>query len=164
MDISTAIHCLEEASPDPREGLPQELFLFLSSRTPLVNVDLLIQDQDHRTLLAWRDDFYSGRGWHVPGGILRSMEPFDRRIRKVAELEIGARVEYDPKPISVREILSPQYKHRNHFISFLYRCHIDRAFIPQNPGLGPGDAGFLAWHAGCPGNLIECQEIYRDFM
>ena len=49
-------------------GLPHDLFVFVSRLTPLVNVDLLIQDPHHGTLLTWRHDETYGPGWHVPGG------------------------------------------------------------------------------------------------
>lgn len=53
---------------DPRNGLPEELFLFATEITPMVNVDLLVRDDEGRILLAWRDDDIYGTGWHVPGG------------------------------------------------------------------------------------------------
>ena len=52
----TLIHRLE-CRIDPRAGgLPDELFLFVSRITPLVNVDLLIQDDRRHTLFTWRSD------------------------------------------------------------------------------------------------------------
>ena len=39
----------DQLTPDPTAGLPEDLFLFISRITPLVNVDLLIQDDAHRT-------------------------------------------------------------------------------------------------------------------
>src|SRR3954451_13793393 len=63
---------------EPVDGLPEEFFLFLSRYTPIVNVDLLIQEaigeDRRRTLLTWRDDETYGAGWHVPGGIIRYKE------------------------------------------------------------------------------------------
>ncbi|MDD5746082.1 MAG: NUDIX hydrolase, partial [Candidatus Omnitrophica bacterium] len=68
MDIAQAIAVLNEKVTNPSAGLPQELFYYISSITPMINVDLLVKDEKGRTLLAWRDDRYSGRGWHIPGG------------------------------------------------------------------------------------------------
>jgi colanic acid biosynthesis protein WcaH len=161
MDTTSAIRELEASTPNPTMGLPLDIFLFISSRTPLVNVDLLIQDENRRTLLAWRDDAFSGKGWHVPGGIVRSMETLETRIQKVAETEIGLALVYDPLPIALNQIISPQHKQRNHFVSFLYRCSLPATFIPNNRRWKECDPGFLAWHEHCPANLIACQEIYR---
>ena len=35
-----AIRILDDLAGDPRTGLPEDLFLFISRMTPLVNVDL----------------------------------------------------------------------------------------------------------------------------
>jgi hypothetical protein len=45
------IRKLESHLDAKADGLPEELFLFLSRLTPLINVDLLIQDDDARTSL-----------------------------------------------------------------------------------------------------------------
>src|SRR4030042_2731238 len=82
LNIAEAIAALDRQVPNPSAGLPEELFLYISRTTPLVNVDLLIKDENGRTLLAWRDDQYSGKGWHVPGGIGRFKEPLERRGTK----------------------------------------------------------------------------------
>jgi len=74
MDIHEAIAFLDKQILNPRLGLPGEVFLFISRMSPMVNVDLLIKDENSRTLLAWRDDVFSGAGWHVPGGVLRFKE------------------------------------------------------------------------------------------
>lgn len=44
--------------PDSRLGLPDELFYLVSRLPPLVNVDLLIQNEKRQTLLVWRDDAF----------------------------------------------------------------------------------------------------------
>src|SRR5438105_4861558 len=69
MDMRAAVQGLGCPLGDTGAGLPPEVFLFLSRVTPLLNVDLLIQDDRGRTLLTWRDDEFFGAGWHVPGGI-----------------------------------------------------------------------------------------------
>lgn len=131
--------------------------------TPIVNVDLLIKDEQGRTLLAWRNDQYSMVGWHVPGGIIRFKEGFEDRLKKVAETEIGAKVEFEPKPIAVNEIILKQ-ETRGHFISFLYRCYLPSSFILENKGLKETDSGYLKWHESCPKSLLKCQEIYKKYI
>ena len=71
MNIVDAIKCLKQEVPNPSKGLPDDLFYYISSTTPIINVDLLIKDEKECALLAWRDDQYAGKGWHVPGGIIR---------------------------------------------------------------------------------------------
>ena len=52
---------LEAWAPEPSAGLPEALFLLVSRLTPLVNVDLLVQDEGLGTLLTWRADQFSKR-------------------------------------------------------------------------------------------------------
>jgi ADP-ribose pyrophosphatase YjhB (NUDIX family) len=159
-----AFRTLDALVGEPVDGLPEEFFLFLSRFTPIVNVDLLIQDDRCRTLLTWRQDETYGAGWHVPGGIIRYKETAGDRIRATARRELGAEVAFDPEPIAVEQAIDPARRQRGHFISLVYRCRL----------LGPPDPAFRyvqgeprrdqwAWHEGCPPDLIAVQAGYRRF-
>ena len=63
-----------------------------------------IQDKNLGTLLTWRARGNYDPGWHVPGGIIRVKETFDRRLEKVAMLELGVRAKYDSHPVAISEI------------------------------------------------------------
>jgi|SRR5215471_4093249 len=149
----------------PENGLPFELFAFLSRLMPLVNVDLLIRDERLGTLLTWRHDETYGPGWHVPGGIIRFKESAAARIRETARRELDAEVEFDPEPIRIHEAIDSRRRERGHFVSLLYRCRLTgppaerlRCALP-NP-----KAGAWAWHRECPANLIPEQESYRELI
>lgn len=163
MNIHDAIEFLEKMAKNPEDGLPEEIFLFITRMVPMVNIDLLIKDEKNRTLLAWRDDSYSGKGWHVPGGIVRYKERLIERVEKVAETEIGIQVKFDPFPIEINEIILSQ-RTRGHFISFLYKGFIPGNFMPDNKGLKDHDPGYLKWHDYCPEKLIEVHKIYRKYI
>lgn len=162
MNISEAIAFLDLEVANPAEGLPEELFLYISRTTPLINVDLLIKDERGRTLLSWRNEKYTGIGWHVPGGIVRFKEILETRIKIVAETEIGTEVRFDRTPLAIHQIIHPSQNIRGHFISFLYKCFLESTFIPQNNGLSRNDNGYLAWHDSCPRPLFAFHEIYRN--
>jgi ADP-ribose pyrophosphatase YjhB (NUDIX family) len=165
MDSVEAIEKLEASINDPRKGLPEEVFLFISRVTPLINVDLLIRDERNYTLLSWRDDGYSPPGWHVPGGIIRFKESAVDRIRAVAKSELGADVVFESAPIAIREIIHPERKNRGHFISLLYRC---RLTSPPDESLRYIGGGLRkdqwSWHSHCPDNIIDVHEMYREFI
>ena len=163
MNIHEAIKFLDKQISNPSSGLPEEVFLFISRIIPMVNVDLLIKDENGRILLSWRDDLFVGAGWHLPGGIIRFKEKMEERILKVAEIEIGTVVEFDPVPIAINEIVLKQ-KIRGHFISFLYKCFLSNKYIPKNKGLSEKDRGYLKWYEKCPLNLIKVHEIYRKYI
>ena len=99
----------------------------------------------------------------MPGGIVRYKEPMLQRLERVAQVEIGRPVGYDPRPLAVNELIIEQ-KVRGHFISFLHRCTLPRGFAPDNGDLGAGDVGYLRWHAGCPDDLLRVQELYRAYI
>ena len=165
MNIADAIAVLDKQVLNPSNGLPDEVFYYISRTTPLVNVDLLIKDENRRTLLAWRVDPIAGTGWHIPGGIIRFKETFEERIQKVAQLEIGVDdIKYNPTPLAISQIILNDCKVRGHFISILYDCFLSSTFIPENKGLCIADPGYLKWHDNCPDDLLKFHEIYRKFL
>src|SRR5579864_4630337 len=123
-DLAASLDAIRAHVPVPRAGLPEALFLFVSSITPLVNVDLLIQDEAGRTLLTWREDAFYGPGWHVPGGVIRFQETAAERIRAVARQELEVEVEPDPVPVAMHEMIDPGRRARGHSIALLYRCRL----------------------------------------
>jgi len=150
---------------NPKKGLPEDVFVFLSSISPVINVDLLIKDKHGRTLLTWRDDIYNGAGWHIPGGVIRFKETLAERVRAVAAGELGARVKFTKEPIAVNEVIHPSRKPRGHFISLLYHCELisplDKKIKFKGGRLRPGD---WAWHKNCPSNIIAVHRMYRKFI
>ncbi|PIT88149.1 MAG: NUDIX hydrolase [Candidatus Magasanikbacteria bacterium CG10_big_fil_rev_8_21_14_0_10_36_32] len=164
MNVVDAISILEERVPNPSEGLPDEIFFYISKTTPLVNIDLLIKDENGRTLLSWRNDKNSGQGWHVPGGIIRFKETLEERVNKVAEIEIGQKIDFNPVPIAVNQFINRERSIRSHFVSILYKGFLSSDFIPENRGFTKDDAGYLKWHDFCPDNMIKCQKIYQKYI
>ena len=163
MTIQEAIKYLEGQIVDPRVGLPSEIFYFITRLTPMVNVDLLIKDEDRRSLLSWRDDEFSGSGWHIPGGIVRYKEKMENRLNEVAKQEIGINVQFYPEPLVLNQAFVP-HKTRGHFISFLYKCFIPGNFHPDNGSLTKRDLGYLEWQETCPQDIVEVHEMYRKYI
>lgn len=148
---------------DPKKGLPEEIFLFATEITPMVNVDLLIRDEDGSILLSWRDDQFYGKGWHVPGGILRLKESFEERIQKTALNEIGCKVYSADRPLEIVPIVVNEMKTRGHFITFVYECKLPDGVAINNGMKTETDAGYLAWHKKCPNNILDVHKFYRKY-
>lgn len=163
-DIKEIIADLETFVPDPSSGLPEELFLFVSRMTPLMNVDLLIKDENHQTLLTWRDDGYWPAGWHIPGGIIRYKEKIADRVNAVARGELGAEVEFAPVPLSINELMLKETKNRGHFISLLYQCRLVTKPAKRLRCTGSPKPGEWMWHDGCPANLLTPHDVYRKYI
>ena len=165
MNLNDAINVLDAECRDPHLGLPEEVFLLLSRLIPMVNVDLLIKDDQERTLLTWRDDIYHGCGWHIPGGVLRFGETLHERVAAVAKLELGCDVVFDDQPIATMEYIAETRRERGHAISFLYRCKLSTE-PPKQLKYQEGDPipGMYAFLDQAPENLLKVQDMYREYI
>ena len=155
----------------PEQGLGEELFLQVSSLVPIVNVDLLVYNDKGQFLLTKRDDPHCGNGWHVPGGCIRFKETCEERIRKVAQKELGiSQLSIEKEPIKVFEIIEHEHRpienqnERAHFITLVYKCHVDDAYVISNGNLTEEDSGFIKWFAKLPDNLLSIQNCYREIL
>ena len=155
---------LQAITGDPRLGLPEDVFLYASQITPLVNVDLLIKDDVNGVLLTWRDDDDYGAGWHVPGGIIRYKESFSDRIHAVARQELGASVAHDSEPIAINQVIHPTKAIRGHFISLLFVCRLTSPPAETLAVLDQPQIGQFQWHKICPENLIAVHNMYRPYL
>lgn len=150
---------------NPSEGLPEDVFLFVSRITPMINVDLLIKNEQKHTLLTWRDDGYYPPGWHIPGGIVRYKERISDRINAVAAGELGVKIKFKKEPLAINEVIIPSRRTRGHFISLLYECKLisplDEEFRYKK---GTPKSGQWAWCNQCPKNIIPVHKMYQRFI
>ena len=162
--LSNLVHKLQSVTGDPTQGLPEDLFLYTSQITSLVNVDLLIKDEVNGVLLTWQDDSYYDVGWHVPGGIIRYKETFSDRIHAVARQELGVKVTHDPEPIAINQVIHPTKTIRGHFISLLFVCRLTSSPAETLAALDQPKRGQFQWHKTCPDNLIAVHHMYRPYL
>ena len=154
---------------DPQKDLGTDLFVFSSTLMPVVNVDLLVANRQGQFLLAWRDDPHCGTGWHIPGGCIRFKETAEERIKKTAEAELGAEVEYAKEPCAVFEIISNELRpgledqsERAHAITLVYVCKVPERYEINNNNKAPGDVGYLKWFDKLPDDLVQVQNCYKE--
>ena len=161
-DIKNLIIDLEKFTDDPSKNLPDDLFYFIGRMTPYINVDLLIKCPKRGVLLTWRDDKYSGKGWHIPGGIIRFREETKKRILEVGFQELNLKIFDFNGPLAVNEIIINDQVDRSHFISLLYECEIEKGEMDKlvtNCDEDPNKSFFQTK----PDNLLSWHEIYKDF-
>lgn len=153
-------------------GLGTDLFHFVSSLTPIVNVDLVVYNSKGQFLLSMRDDSHCGKGWHIPGGCIRFKETIGARIRKVAKSELNLiDFTYDKEPMKVFEIMWEKGQRdlenddeRAHFITLVYRCYAPDSFTIDNKGKTENEVGYSRWFDKLPDNLLKIQNCYRDIL
>jgi colanic acid biosynthesis protein WcaH len=147
----------------PQSGLPDAAFAFALRITPMINVDLFVRNEQGQTLLSWRDDTY-GKGWHVPGGIIRLNEAAATRILIVAHDELGLSVDAESSPCHVHEHHTGYA--RGHFISLIYRCRPTSDFLrPELLGnVDDPKPGQISWFCVRPKNFYPQQKTYPEWL
>lgn len=161
--LNQLIEKIETYILNPKKGLPDDIFYFVSRLTPLINVDLIVYSSQKKILFTWRDDKYCGKGWHLPGGIIRYKENMLDRVKIVAKREIGVDLITIDGPIDIKQIIDQTKKNRSHFISLLFKCHVDiknENIILDNIQKEPDN--FLLTK-GVPKNLLSWHDIYKDY-
>lgn len=147
---------------EPRRGLPDSIFYFIGRNTPYINVDLLIKDQDGSILLTWRDNAHDGKGWHIPGGIIRYKEKIEKRIIQVAKTELGVGAISQSIFLELNEIIEENKKERGHFISLLYECKLDNKNYENLLKRIAGDKE-IKFFKKLPSNILKYHKIYEEY-
>ena len=161
LTIEECIKILEGYAKEPEKGLPEDLFLYATTITPMINVDLLVRNKQGHILMSWRDDI-CGKGWHIPGGIIRYKEKIHDRIIIVGQKELHTVVSHSDEPIAINEIII-EPKIRGHFISLLYKCDVPEDYDIEHQTIKEGEAGYLKWISSYPENIVVGQrDIYKN--
>lgn len=169
-DLSQAIELLRNSDINSEKGLPQPLFLLVSSLVPLPNVDLLIVNSKNQLLLSRRNDDYFQKSWHVPGGCMRYGEEFAACIQGTAKRELGCEVRFDPEPLAVRNVIrgintaQQHSRERGHNVAILFRCYLPENYQINNHDLNENDNGYLKWFSRLPDDFMKIQEVYTDIL
>ncbi len=165
-----AVQTLRNADINSEEGLPEELFLLVSSLVPLPNVDLLIVGDDNRILLTRRRDSFFENSWHIPGGTMRYGESFEHAIKSTALRELKSSVSFDDEPIAVKNVIRglnnrQEYpRERGHNVAILYRCFLPQDYVIDNGELTEKDNGYIKWFDFLPDDFMSIQNVYKDIL
>lgn len=164
--IKRAVELIEAENIDKRNGLPEDLFLCISSLIVIANVDLFIIDGRGRILLSYRDDEFYGKGWHIPGGCLRFGETMLERVHKTAHAELGIDVLVEPTPIAIRDVIRQPLKGaanpdvRGHNLAVLFKCRLgDEKDIPAR-----FDSENIKWFERIPEDILSVHSVYNDIL
>ena len=73
--------------------LPEKVYTEVVKNTPLVSIDLIIEDADGNILLGYRLNNPAKHTWFVPGGVIRKNETFVEAFKRISENELGFKME-----------------------------------------------------------------------
>ncbi|MBN1265278.1 MAG: GDP-mannose mannosyl hydrolase [Anaerolineales bacterium] len=73
--------------------LPQDTFIEVVRRAPLVSVDLIVRDIADRVLLGWRTNEPARGTWFVPGGVIYKGETIHEALHRVFQVELGREID-----------------------------------------------------------------------
>jgi ADP-ribose pyrophosphatase YjhB (NUDIX family) len=160
--ILNSIKFIEKSVKYPKKGLPDNIFYFVGRMTPFINVDLLIKCPDYGTILTWREDKFTGKGWHIPGGIIRFKEKIEYRIKKTGQSELGVKIKNFKGPIVINEIFANQ-RDRSHFISMLFQCYLSKKETIRLLEITKSNKN-IKFFKTKPKNLLNWHKIYSKFI
>lgn len=69
--------------------LPRDAFAAVVRDTPLVSIDLIVEDEQGRVLLGLRRNQPAADSWFVPGGRIRKNETLDDACSRLTREELG---------------------------------------------------------------------------
>ena len=64
-------------------------FQQIVKNTPLIAIDLLLENPDSKILLGWRTNSPAKNFWFAPGGRIRKDEDFNNAFERIARAETG---------------------------------------------------------------------------
>ena len=90
----------------------------------------------------------------------------EARIRKVAELELGATVSCVARPLVIREIMNPKRDIRGHFISMVYKCKLTSQLRSEMEASNAEATlkGQWQWFSAMPSNMIKQHLQFEDLI
>lgn len=74
--------------------LPEKEYTEVVKNTPLVSIDLIIEDAEGKILLGYRLNNPARNTWFVPGGVIRKNEHFIDAFNRISETELGIKIQF----------------------------------------------------------------------
>lgn len=143
--------------------LPEEVFGEIVKSTPLVSIDLIIENPDNEILLGWRSNPPAKDCWFVPGGRILKDEKYADAFQRIVMSETG--LSYTLQDSAFLGVYEHIYSGDNycndpsygtHYIVLAYRIRLDEAL--QNL---PDEQHENYWWAGID-NLLENKNVHEN--
>src|SRR5436190_16637253 len=87
-------HAVRSGGPGMTAGfVPSEIFRHIVRHTPLVSIDLIIEDESGHVLVGLRNNEPAAGVYFVPGGVIRKDETVQAAFRRIVVAETGLEIE-----------------------------------------------------------------------
>jgi len=88
--------------------LSREEFIQLLRSSPLVSIDIVVQDSEGRVLCGFRTNAPARDTWFVPGGRMEKGETFAQALARISAFELGVELTLDQvTPLGTFEHIYP---------------------------------------------------------
>nr|WP_028007986.1 NUDIX domain-containing protein [Solimonas flava] len=130
--------------------------------TPLVSIDLIVQDAEDRVLLGYRNNEPARGTWFVPGGVIRKDESLDEAFQRIAKTELDLPLLRGKAHfVGVFEHMYPSNFAEvagitTHYIVLSYAMHVST--LP----LQPADTQHRAWIGLKPAELLAHPLVHEN--
>ncbi|WP_028081802.1 GDP-mannose mannosyl hydrolase [Solimonas soli] len=142
--------------------LPRPEWLKIVEHTPLVSIDLIIQDAEDRVLLGWRNNEPARGTWFVPGGVIRKDETLDGAFQRIAKTEIGLTLQRG----EARFVGAFEHLYTNNFAEIAgittHYVVLAHALRVSTLPLQPADAQHREWMGLTPAELLDHPLVHEN--
>jgi len=140
--------------------LNDEDFLRVISATPLVSIDLIIENEQQEILLGKRLNRPAKDFWFVPGGRIRKNEPITSAVERVSREELGVAVERSELLGAYDHLYADNFAGRpgvsTHYVVLAYRCRLANGAL-----IKPDEQhSILKWWR--PADLVGSAEVHEN--
>ena len=117
--------------------LSKEAFSEVIKNTPLISIDLIIENEQGKILLGKRVNEPAKDKWFVPGGRIFKDEKLDDAFRRTSKTEIG--IELERKEVAFHGIYEHFYNNNvfndefsTHYIVYAHKLQVDEKKVTLN--------------------------------
>lgn len=143
--------------------LSKEDFIAIVKNTPLVSIDLIIENSEGEILLGWRNNLPAKDYWFVPGGRIQKDENFRDAFRRILKSETGMERELeDTTFLGLYEHIYPgenfacEEGFGTHYVVIAYRIKMDKKL--ESP---PRDQHDEYWWASID-DILEDNNVHKN--
>ena len=145
------------------EKLSREDFIQIIRNTPLISIDIIVEDPEGEILLGWRNNSPAKGYWFVPGGRILKGEHFEDAFKRIVKAETGMDFSLsDTVFLGIYEHVYPDENFAGdpsfgtHYIVIAYRLK-----LTESPGDLPKDQHTDYWWATLD-DLLEDPNVHEN--